>query len=390
MPHWTSTVQPNDFSYDFSLLWYPQPCRLPSWSRYVEYFLVVELVVMFFQSSYILYMRSKTKKVYHIGVNTMGLIQLDRANHCGLCYFLYSIVAVTESICDELVRSGHLDQRWPNFMLGVRFTLSITCAGVILWLSICHFAFVKQAAASHSKTPQGRVLPTTAIWALNTFLVIIILTPSVALITTNLRLMLEYNRVRELVMPIVEHLRRLAPTCSPGTCSVTRMAAQAIGLTQALHHIDRVVDHTVVVNASYTLFNALTILIYTPFVYSLFQRFKTRRELDNITKLQLEGVFANTVTELAIAYLNFILGICTDCLIQNGKFIFNPNYWLLVRIGMSGTIATLGNLTLFLISDNLRRTNAANPEGQILLARFTTPMNTNKSDEITSAVHESP
>ncbi|EGG07149.1 uncharacterized protein MELLADRAFT_56011, partial [Melampsora larici-populina 98AG31] len=84
---------------------------------------------MFLQSTYILYTRSKTKKIYHIGLNSMGLIQLDRANHCALCYFLYSIIAVIEIICEEFERSGQLDQRWPKFILGVKFIVTVACAG---------------------------------------------------------------------------------------------------------------------------------------------------------------------------------------------------------------------------------------------------------------------
>ncbi|EGG07147.1 uncharacterized protein MELLADRAFT_86067 [Melampsora larici-populina 98AG31] len=105
------------------------PCPLPSWSRYVQYVIAVEFLIMFLQSTYILYTRSKTKKIYHIGLNSMGLIQLDRANHCALCYFLYSIIAAIEIICAEFVRSGRLDQGWPNFILGIKFIVTVACAG---------------------------------------------------------------------------------------------------------------------------------------------------------------------------------------------------------------------------------------------------------------------
>lgn len=348
------------------------PCPLPSWSRYVQILETAELMIMFLQSAYILYLRSKTKKMYHIGLNSLGLIRLDRANHCGLCYFLYSIIAVAEIVCNELARSGHLDEGWPNFLLGVKFTIAIACAGVILWLCICHFAFVKQRAISGSMTPNRKVLSTTATRSLNIFLVIIMFVPTVTIVAVFSQLTLQYFYARQVVMPVIQHLWDLAPTCTPGTCSITYVASQALVLTRALHHIDLMVHHTRVGLYIYMFFDASTALIYAPIVYTLFQSFKNGRGLDHTTKRQLDGVFSNTVIEFAILFLHFIVGVCATCLVKNGEFILNPNFWLILRIGIGSSIATLGNITLFLILDGLRRTDTTQSAPQIALPRFTT------------------
>ncbi|KAH9816844.1 hypothetical protein DFH28DRAFT_964700, partial [Melampsora americana] len=307
-----------------------------------------------------------------------ALIQLDRANHCALCYFLYSIIAVSEIICEEFVRSGQLDQAWPNFILGVKFTITIA---LILWLCICHFALVKQRAVCQSMTPVGKLLPATAIWALNISLVVIVCAPTAVIVTNFFRLTMEYKRVRQVVMPVIQFLWDLAPTCSPATCNADTMVSQVLLLTRALHHIDLLVHHTVAGLNSYIFFNAFTFLLYIPFMYLLFQSFKARRGLDTTLRRQLEGVFANTVIEFGIILLNFVLVVCASCLVDHGGFILNPKFWLILRIGINSTISTLGNITLFLILDNLRRTNSTNNSTDISIPELITTTHTHKSDE---------
>ncbi|EGG01006.1 uncharacterized protein MELLADRAFT_92719 [Melampsora larici-populina 98AG31] len=208
-------------------------------------------------------------------------------------------------------------------------------------------------AVSHNIIPKGQLLSTTATWALNIFLVIIIFVPSVVIVTNCSQLTYEYSCTRQIVMPVIQHLRDLAPTCTSGTCSVvTYVTSQVFVLTSALHHIDRVVHHTT---------------IYVPFVYLLFQSFKTQRGLDYSTKRQTDGVFSNTVIELAIVFLRVVLGVCSARLLRNGEFIMNANFWLILRIGISSVISTLGNITLFFILDNLRRSDTTEPATQISL-----------------------
>ncbi|EGG08660.1 uncharacterized protein MELLADRAFT_71412 [Melampsora larici-populina 98AG31] len=379
--HLTPNINPYQATADY-VDTFLLPCPLPSWSLYVQGFLVLELIIMFLQSAYIIYRRSKTKKMYHISLNAVGLIQLDRANHCGLCYLLYSIFAVAEIVCYQFAQSGHLDEGWPNFLLGIKVLVSIACARVILWLCICHFIFVRQRAVSENLAPKGRLLSTTATWALNIFLVIIILVPSAVIVTVCSQLTHEYGRVRQVVMPVTQHLRDLAHNCTSGTCSVTHVASQVIVLARVMHHIDRLVYDTTVSVYFYVLCDALTFLFYVPFVYLLFQSFKTQRGLDHSTKRQTGGVFSNTVIELAMIFLRVVLGACTIRLIRNGEFIVDANFWLILRIGIPSTISTLGNITLFLILDSLRKNDNIDPASRISLSRFPRlmPIGTYKSD----------
>ncbi|KAH9812050.1 hypothetical protein DFH28DRAFT_899636 [Melampsora americana] len=80
------------------------------------------------QAFWVLLIRSKTKKLYQIGYNNLGLIQLDRANHCGLCYLLYGIIAMIDIIFDDLLSAGLLQPAWPSFVRGIKCTFTITCA----------------------------------------------------------------------------------------------------------------------------------------------------------------------------------------------------------------------------------------------------------------------
>ncbi|EGF97493.1 uncharacterized protein MELLADRAFT_73728 [Melampsora larici-populina 98AG31] len=73
------------------------------------------------------------------------------------------------------------------------------------------------------------------------------------------------------------------------------------------------------------------------------------------------------------------------CLVQKGQFIFNPSFWLILRIGMNNTIATLGNITLFLILDGLRRANVTHSIIELATPELMKVTHTRKSDETTAA-----
>ncbi|EGG02725.1 uncharacterized protein MELLADRAFT_72721 [Melampsora larici-populina 98AG31] len=253
---------------------------------------------------------------------------------------------------------------------------------VILWLCICHFVFVRQRAVSDDLAPKGRLLSTTATWALNISLVMIILVPSAVIVTVCSQLTYEYGRVRQVVMPVTKHLRHLAHNCTSGRCSVNHVASQVIVLTRAVHHIDRLVHDTTASIYFYVFCDALSFLFYVPFVYLLFQSFKTQRGSDHSTKRQTGGVFSNTVIEVVMIFLRVVLGVCAIRLIRNGEFIMDANFWLILRIGITSTISTLGNITLFLILDSLRKNDTIDPATRISLSRFTRlmPIGTHKSD----------
>ncbi|KAH9807243.1 hypothetical protein DFH28DRAFT_101536 [Melampsora americana] len=115
-----------------------QPSRLPSWAIYTKYFIGLGFLLMFCLSSHILFVRSKTKKCYDISLNRMGIIQLDCANHCALCYFSYSIIASAQIFCGHLAAAGHIDQPWPNLLLGIKCSITLTCVcnSVVVYLPL--------------------------------------------------------------------------------------------------------------------------------------------------------------------------------------------------------------------------------------------------------------
>ncbi|KAH9815901.1 hypothetical protein DFH28DRAFT_967279 [Melampsora americana] len=314
------------------------PCTLPSWSHYVELVLLAEFIIMFFQSSYILYVRGKTKRIYHIGLNDMGLIQLDRANHCGcVTFYIVLVLAVIEIISEPF-----------DFMLGIQFTLTNACGVVVLWLAICHCLLVRGYLSQRS-TPVGQLLPTTVSRALNIFVVVIFLGPTVTIIFAYSRLALEYHQIRQFVMPVLQILRQKASTCSLGTCRATDILPQVITLTPALHRIDLLVYYTRLGIICYIYCGACIFVIYIPVLYRLYQSLKAQRSLFRSSQRQQDKVFANTLVEFAIILTTFCSYIYLLTLIQDGLFIFNPSFFLNVRIGLNGIISNLGNVALCFI-----------------------------------------
>lgn len=377
------TVNPLQATADY-IASFLMPCTLPSWSRHVQLAIAVAFLIMLFQSVYILNVRSKTKNMFNIGLSGMGLIQLDRANHCGLCYLLYSIIAIVEIICEEFVRSGRLDQAWPNFILGVKFTATLACASVILWLCICHCALFKQRAIAQHKTPVGKWLPTTVTWGLNLFLMAIIFAPTVSIVISFSQLTMESLRVRHLVTPIIQIFRKKALTCSLGTCSVIEMVPYVVPLKRATDHLDLLVKHLEAGLNSYIFCCAFLFVIYIPFLFLLFQSFTSRDTLDSLTKRHQEGVFVNTSIEFTITLVILILASCARGLVQNGNFIFNPTFWLLLRIGINSSISILGNTALFLILYSLQRTNLTKSNTHVAMSKSKSEMDDMESEMISA------
>ncbi|KAH9813083.1 hypothetical protein DFH28DRAFT_1174442, partial [Melampsora americana] len=367
--HLTPDINPYQATADY-LTSFLMPCPLPSWSLHIQRVIVIAFIIMLLQSIHVLFVRSKSKKIYHIGLNDMGLIQLDRANHCGLCYFLYSIIGMIEIICEEVVRSGLIDRAWPDFILGIKFTLTVACAGVILWLSICHCALEKHRILAQRKTPVTEFLSNAATWALNIFLVAILVAPCVAIIFSFFRLTMEYRGIRQVVFPIIQIFRNKASNCSQVKCSVVEVIPQLLQLARSEHHIDSLVTYTRMGIDYYTFICGFLLLIYTPFLFSLYQSFNNQRRVVFSTKRQQEAIFANTLLEFTIILSLLVLSGGAKSLIRNGEFIMDPNFWLILRIGINISISILGNIALFLILYSLRKTNATSSNAPIVMPKL--------------------
>ncbi|EGF99160.1 uncharacterized protein MELLADRAFT_73443 [Melampsora larici-populina 98AG31] len=316
------------------------PCPLPSWSRYIQPVIVVQLIIMFMQSSYILYIRSKTKKPYHIGLNG---------------------IAMTEIIFEQLAQSGHLDQGYSNFILGIKFTFTAACNRV------------KQKAATSHMTPVGKLLPTAVVWALNIFLVAIVVAPFVALSFTFIKLTIEYNQIRQFGMSLIQGLRNSASECSVGKCGVAQVVTQVIPLIRERSHIDLLVYYTGMGVDCYIFIDGFLFLIYIPFLFVLLQSFTDKRGLESSTIKTQKAVTVNTFLELAITFLSILVAVYAKTLLQNGRFILDPYFWLLVRVGKNAVISSFGNIALFLILYSLRRADVSPISHMQVLSLIKTP-----------------
>jgi len=117
--------------------------------------------------------------------------------------------------------------------------------------------------------------------------------------------------------------------------------------------------------SSYLFFDGCIIVIYSPLLYRLYQSFKAQRRLFRGSQRQQDRIFANTLIEFAIILITFVLCVFSMSLIKQGEFLYNPSYYLILRVGVHGVLATLGNIALFLIICSYRETDIAPPKVHI-------------------------
>lgn len=341
-----------------------QPCPLPVWSRHLQQFSAAGFVILICQSFYLLFVRSKEKKFYQIGFNHLGLIQLDRANHCGLSYFFYGIAAFVDIVFEEAAEAGRLDQAWPNLLLGLKCTLTITCAVVIPWLCICHFALIRQRGTNASKSPGGQRLPKTVVWGLNGLLVILILLPIITILLSFLEVTVEYLRVEHAVIPVIKALHKAASHFSPSTNNVPKLIKIVFTAAPALSHVDLIWKYIQVGLTFYLIFSGLVFLTYIPFIVQLFRFYYLHRQgVRDFTAKQQKRILVNTLLEFILTSLLASLTFYLYHITRSGDFMFNPRFWLTMR-AMNGIISVLGNAAVFLILSSLLGTKSNPPEIQ--------------------------
>ncbi|KAH9818630.1 hypothetical protein DFH28DRAFT_958618, partial [Melampsora americana] len=338
---------------------------------YLAAFLVV-LSRMCFQSTYVLYVQSKGRKIYNIGLNAMGLIHLDHANHCGICYFLY--IAIADIVCEELVQSGQLDQAWPNFILGCKLTLTFTCASVILWLCICHCAL-----ASQCMNPKVQLLPTPVKWALNTFSVIIVSLPAVPIILAFFKVTEKYQVIKTLVTDIIVDYKKSTSKCFRTKCSVAELLPQIASRSRVLRHVDQLVFYTKMGLDSYLSTCGSLLLIHVPCLFILYKDFNNQRGSDCSLNRKQKGVFANTLLEFTI--ILFILALIggASSLVHKGDCIYNPSFWLIIQIIFNFQSA------LFLIVYSLLRTDKPHPANSNSILNVSSGLRDSKTKNYTTA-----
>lgn len=327
---------------------------------------------MFSQSCYVLYLRSKTKKFYQIGLNNVGLIQLDRANHCGLCYFFYSLTAIADVICEDLEQAGDLDQAWPNFLLAIKCTLTLLSASVILWLCISHVALTKYANITPDEVRS--IIPTTVIPAMNGFLVVMLTVPAVPICITFYRLTMQYIQLRDALTPTVLILRNTS--CSGTKCSLDKMLPMLLPLKDALVHMDLMEYYFQTGHLYYLAFSCFILLLYPPFMVLTYQSFVRSGVLDATLRKKQKEVLINTFLEFSI--MTFLVIMTSYQLIVGGlqTFIYNRQYWLIIRIGLNSVISILGNFAIFLILHSLLSTDTtpSYPQSAIVLSNCKTKL----------------
>ncbi|KAH9819557.1 hypothetical protein DFH28DRAFT_956426 [Melampsora americana] len=341
-----------------------QPCPLPIWSRHLRHFSAAGFLILIFQSFCLLYVRHKEKKIYQIKCNNLGLIQLDRANHCGLCYFLYGITAFVHAICEEAAEAGHLDQAWPNLLLGLKCTLTIICAAVVLWLCICHFALLRQRQTQVSMSPVGEMLPNVLVWGLNGLLVIMIFLPIVTIVFSFLEVTFEYLRIKHAVTPVIRILHNSASHFSPSTYNGSKLFKTIFLAAPALNHVDLIWKYTQAGLAFYLIFSGFVWLMYIPCMVQLFRCFHSHRDVGDLLVRQQERVLANTLLEFILtSFLASLTGYLCH-LTRSGDFMFNPRFWLTMS-AMNCLIAVLGNAAVFLILYSHSKANPNLPEVKV-------------------------
>lgn len=328
-----------------------EPAYLPSGWIYLEHFIVVGFLIMSCQAFWVLLIRSKTKKFYHIGTNDLGLIQLDRANHCGLCYFLYGFIAFADILCEDLVAAGLLQPPWPSFIRGIKCTFTITCACVILWLSICYCLLTL-----------ATTIPKYLIWALNGFLLVMIFLSPIPILYSWFQSTMQYIRIQDVINPVIRHLLHSAFSYSPTTYSPVKLTKHLIPLMNSLKSFDLLTYYNYCGFVSYLAVCLFVVLIYIPCILTSFERTFRNSDLREAPRRQHRSVMINTVLEFLIMLLFIILTAYVLSIFSSGDAVHDPRFWLAIRIGMNGVICILGNLAIFIIRSTASHSHFINTE----------------------------
>ncbi|KAH9818424.1 hypothetical protein DFH28DRAFT_1106015 [Melampsora americana] len=334
----------------------PQP--MPSWFHRMERGIAVAYLIVFLQAVYVIYIRLKTKRFYFFKFNTLGLLQLDRANHMAICEGMFSAASIAEQLCRDRAVIGHLHAGWATFFIGAKFMFAFVCimltfvihvpGSVFQWLCVCNCALLEWKPMEAHPTREEYFMPRILAWILHVWLAVTILWTSVPLIWTACELFMECYYSNIIVKDVIHVLLRAASTYSPQKYKPTALFFKLLPLHAVIPHAD-LITHYAHMQVTFCLATSAIILVtYSPFLFLTFRSFNKRHTLnDNLRKQQWQ-----VLTHALIQFKSFFISIPIMAYMISlpaDTARYNPNYWIALRIVLALETSISGIVSMFLI-----------------------------------------
>lgn len=325
-----------------------QPCPLPMWSHYVDHFFAMLYLLTTCLALYIIYIRTRTMGFFFFRLNTLGLIWIDRVFHCGSCYVAHSLVALAEIVSRDFVLAGRLDQACAILLLSIKGVLVLTSTWGFLWMCICHRAFLQWGPVGVTSIKSKYHIPYHLAPIMNACFVLA-LTWTIAPVTWAFsRLTVEYISLESSSRSVIRHLLESALTYSPDTYDSFKVLNIMLPLTEAITHTPRIVHYTRLGSLFYMTNTTILVFIYTPFVFLIAKDLRHKKDRDITLRRQqeqmlMQAILHITMSSLTVPIILYMLHFPGD------TFVYDPRYWLALRMGLHGPMAFAGVLALFLI-----------------------------------------
>lgn len=352
-----------------------QPPEMLPWCRWIQRVILGIYVLIFLQSSSLLFWRIKTSKFHFIGLNAMGLIKFDCISLCALVGTIYSTVAITDMVWKEIIMDGYYDQSWQLILFGCKFLLVMTASWCFLWVCIGHW-LLQQARNSHREL--NEFMPPVVAWAMNGLFVFMAFWPNAPILVKYFQINSDYLAVKAALDPIMKKLSRSAMTYSPDTYNQAGLILRLMPAQAALPHLDNIGDCLRVSVILYLISNVILYVAYIPFIYLLVKgsrkfRIASEEDSDSVEETksyshveaerlrylndkfrqQHEAVLQHVVmTYLStIVYVPVVIWLII-CSFQDAYFM-KSYWWNIALTGLHGPYAIVTAISLYLLHQSV-------------------------------------
>lgn len=313
---------------------------MPSWTHQVERGITFAYFLIFLQSVYVLYLRVKAKKFYFFKANSLGLLQLDRANHMAICECLYSRASIAEQVCRDRAVSGDLHLGWASFLLGTKYMFASLCIIVFQWLCVSNCAVTEWRSMEAHQSRDRHFMPRIVAWMLHIWLASTIVGIIVPLIWTARGLFIECHQINIIVKHVIHALLNAASTFSPQQFKPADLSVKLLPLNAVSPHAVLLLRYSYIQCNFCLITSAIILVTYTPFLVLTFRSFHKRRALnDQLRKQQWQ-----VLTHALIQYKTYFVSIPIMAYMRSlppDSSENNPKYWIALRIvlGLESSIS---------------------------------------------------
>ncbi|EGG10323.1 uncharacterized protein MELLADRAFT_103507 [Melampsora larici-populina 98AG31] len=289
-----------------------QPCPLPTWSHYVDHCFAVLYLVTTCLALYVIYIRTKTTGFSFFRLNTLGLIWIDRAFHCGSCYVAHSLslsdkrtqFAIAEIICKDFVLAGRVNIcAMANLQVRKMLTGFSRSASGFVWMCICHRAYLKWGPVGVSSNTSKYGIPFNLAPIMNACFVLALIWTIAPVTWAFSRLTIEYNSLNGSSRSVIRQLLDLALTYSPTTYNSLQLLNIMLPLKESLKHTAQIVRFTRLGSIFYMANTMILVLVYIPFVFLIARDLRHKTDRDIILLRQQEQMLMQAILHITMSFL---------------------------------------------------------------------------------------